>query len=384
MRITLDARLLGRGAHSGIHTYTEELIRSLLIAAPNDQFQLFYNGLQLAPLPEDIVAAPNVGITNWRIPNIALNASFALANRPHLDRHILSDVIFSPHFDLIAHGEIPHVMTFHDCSFLHHPSFFSLRQRAWHARQRYRASARRAAHIITDSRFTKSDLVALLGISPEHISVVPLAAHPRFRPLAADDPRRALWRAARNIPQPFLLALGTLEPRKNILGLLRAFELLRTRPSFQDLHLVIAGAPGWLYNDILRAIDASPHRQSIHLLGAVSAEEQVVLYNECEVFVYPSFFEGFGLPPLEAQACGTAVVAADRTALPETLGNGALFVDPWKIDTLADAIAHCLTDSKFANTLRERGSANAARFSWGSTAKQTLDILRTHAQATHR
>ncbi len=375
MRITIDARLLGRGGQSGIHVYTTELLRALIAQTPHDRIQLFYNGLRLAPLPHDIACAPNVRVINWRIPNALLGASFTLTGLPRLDRHISSDVFFSPHFDLVAPGTTPHVMTFHDLSFVHYPSFFSFRQRVWHARQLYAAAARRATHLIADSLFIKSDLVALLHLPPEKISVVPLAAHTRFRPLPPHRPRK--------FPFPFLLTLSTLEPRKNILGLLRAFELLRARETFRNLHLVIAGSPGWLYNDLLRAISASPHRSFVHLLGAVSLDEQVVLYNECEVFVYPSFFEGFGLPPLEAQACGASVVAADRAALPEVLGDGALFVDPWNTDALVDAIARCVTDISFARALRERGRANAARFSWNATAQATLHILRYARNSTN-
>lgn len=382
MRITIDTRLLGRGSYGGIQTYTAELARALLAAAPDVDFQFFHNGFRLHPLPDSLTASPNVSVVNWRIPNKLLNAGFALFGEPRLDRFFHSDVFFSPHFDLVATGSIPHVMTFHDLSFLHHPDFFSRRQRLWNMLQRYKAQAAHAAQLITDSTFTKSDLVQFLGVPEERITVIYPGIDERFRPLHPTDPQRETWRRARNIREPFLLYLGTLEPRKNILALLRAWELLRSRASFHNLQLVIAGAPGWLYRDVFTAIAASPYRYAIHLLGSVHPSEQVLLYNECAAFVYPSFFEGFGFPPLEAQACGAAVIVADRTSLPEVLHDGALFVDPWNVQELADAITQCLRDDAFVRVLRTHAINNSQRFRWQHTAQQTLTLLR-HVATTH-
>lgn len=368
MRVTIDIRLLGRGGRSGIEEYTEELV-SRLIMAPH-QFNLFYNGRKMAPLPVAF-ARENVIVANWGLPNKLVDASMRFFGKPQIQ----SDVFFSPHFNFIK-TSAPRVITFHDLSFAHHPRFFSWKQRLWHHWQGWREQARKAAHIIAVSEFTKLDLVEVTHIPPEKITVIYPGINPAIKLFPKDDPGLEAWSIHRELAhKPFILYLGTLEPRKNIPALIRAFNILHSRASFHDLELVLAGAPGWLYQEILHEIAASPAKDAIRVLGAVAPEERVFLYNKCRAFVYPSFFEGFGFPPLEAQACGAPVVAGNRTSLAETLGSSALLIDPWRIGDLAENIAECLENKGLRAKLIAAGRANAARFNWETAATKTLEIL---------
>jgi glycosyltransferase involved in cell wall biosynthesis len=374
MRLTIDLRVLGKAARSGIEEYTHELAGALLplLTARGHSVNFFYNGLRQKPLPENLKNS-SAKIINWGIPNKLLD----IANRTGIiSRLPQTDLIWSPHFNSIPGRKIPRVITFHDLSFVHFPQFFSWKQHLWHKFQNWRSQARQAARIIAVSEFTKKDLVETAGIPADKISVVYSGINPDLAPLPKDDSRLNAWSVERRLHEkPFILYLGTLEPRKNITGLIRAFNILKSRPHFGDFELVLAGGLGWLYKGIMQEIAMSPWANSIRVLGTVSPQERVFLYNKCRCFVYPSFFEGFGFPPLEAQASGAPVVAANRASLMEILGDSALLADPWKIGDLADSIAECLENKGLRAQLIAKGRANAARFSWKEAAAKTLDIL---------
>ncbi|MDO8585333.1 MAG: glycosyltransferase family 1 protein [bacterium] len=379
MHLTIDTRVLGYGGHSGVEEYAEHIIGGIIARAPHDRLTFFHNGVRIAKLPSAWTSNPNASVTNWHIPNKLLDVSFGAFRFPRVTN---TDVVFSPHFNIIETGISPHVITFHDLSFVHHPDFFPFRKRLWHSVQAPKTNAERAAHLIAVSEYTKYDLVTTWNIPKEKISVIYSGIDTQFRPIATDDSLLREWKKQNNVAFPYLLYLGTLEPRKNITGAIRAFNILKASPQFRDLRLVLAGAPGWLYASIVREAAHSPYRQHIIFWGPVKTEERVLLYNGSEAFVYPSFFEGFGLPPLEAQACGIPAVVADRTALPEILGGGALYVNPWRTGELADALAEVITNEGLRRTLRDKGLENAKRFSWERAADQTVTVLRNYADRT--
>ena len=311
----------------------------------------------------------NPKVINWRVPNRLLDASSSFLNWPKVDRLTGADLVFSPHFNILATAKAPRVITFHDLSFLHHPDFFSYRQRFWHWLQNFQKQAKRAAKIIAVSEFTKSDLVELLKIQPEKISVIHSGISEEFRRLEIKD-------QGLKINFPYFLYLGTLEPRKNVAAIIRAFNILKEGRQFQDYKLVLAGRPGWHYQEIFRAAAASPFQKDILFWGPVNNQERLLLYNKAKAFIYPSFFEGFGFPPLEAQACGTPVIVANRTSLPEILGESALYINPWRIDELAAAMKELTTNEMLRQQLITAGLANAKRFTWQKTAEQTLNEFR--------
>ncbi len=375
MNILIDIRLLGHGGNSGIREYTRRLTEHLITSDSENRYLLLYAGFRKTPLPESWLTRPNVSLINWHVPNKLLDASARFFDVPKIDTATGADIVLSPNLNILRFARTSHVMTFHDLSFIHYPSFFSLKQRMWHKLQDWRREAERAAHLIADSEFTKSDLVAL-GFQTEKISVVYPGVHPSFRPLPKDDPERGVFRRRRKIASPFLLSLGTLEPRKNIPAAIRAFTILKQRHAWKDLSFVIAGSPGWLYHEIIREARASHASRDIIFLGPVADSERILLYNEARAFVYPSFFEGFGFPPLEAQSCGCPVVVSNRTSLPEIIGGSGITVDPWKVTDLVEGLASAMEDGQKRTALIEAGYVNAARFRWEKTASRMQHILK--------
>jgi len=362
MKILIDARVLIKGGVSGVEEYTRNLVKALLAADRHNQYILFYNGRRKVPLNF------NAPIIDWGIPNKILDLSFRFLNWPKIDSLTKADVIFSPHFNILAVKNRPRIITFHDLSFVHHPYFFSLKQRLWHWLQNIQKQVDLADKIIAVSEFTKQDLIETWQIPAEKIKVVYSGIADEFRPAASSS-----------ADYPYILYLGTLEPRKNVVALIKAFNLLKTGKKFANFKLILAGKTGWLYNNIIREAAASPFRRDIIFYGQVNNNDRVKLYSQAQVFVYPSFFEGFGFPPLEAQACGCPVVAAQRTSLIETLRDSALLVNPWSVQDLADAIDAIISDEHLRQKLQQAGLTNAKRFSWQKTAAAMLEIFNTYA-----
>ncbi len=376
MNILIDIRLLGPGGNSGIEEYTRQLLTHLFALDAKNHYTLFYNGVIKTPLPPLVKNHPNVSIMDWRVPNRLLDLSMRIIHRPQIDRGRNFDLMFSPHFTQASTAHTPRIITFHDLSFLHHHDFFRARQKFWHWLQNFRETARDADHIIADSEFTKYDLVHTLHVPEEKITVIAPGVNPALHPLPASNAGLKEFRTRHNLNFPFLLSVGTLEPRKNIQGLIRAFNLLKRDTQFSDLRLIIAGREGWLYENILTEAKRSPHQDHIIFWGKMSEDDKLYLYNQAVVFLYPSFFEGFGFPPLEAQACGTPVILGDRTSLPEIVGDSAIRVNPWNIDEIAFELKRVLGDQTLRTTLIENGKENAKRFNWETTAKKTLTLFK--------
>ncbi len=375
MKILVDVRLLGRGGSSGIEEYTRELVTHLLTLDQENHYQLFYNGF-LKKVPLELPGRrAKTEIIDWHLPNKILDFTNRSFHFPAIDKATGTDLVFSPHFNILSTTYAPRIITFHDLSFVHHPEFFGARQRFWHWLQNFRRQAAEATNIIANSEFTKYDIASQLQVPTKKIVTIYEGVRTDLRPLPRDDAGLKNFKQAHQISFPYLLYLGTLEPRKNIRGVIRAFNLLQKNPINQDIRLILAGRPGWLYQDILRERDRSPHRSKIILWGQVREEEKIFLYNAASAFVYPSFFEGFGLPPLEAQACGIPVVASNRTSLPEVVGDAGLLIDPWRIDELVEALQNILHTNKTRENLIRAGLENSLRFSWTDAAKKTLDLF---------
>lgn len=367
-KIIIDLRLLGKGGTSGIEEYTASLVSELLKLDQADTFFLFYNGFRKAALPPYWLL--NREVYAGRIPNKLLEASSRFLSWPKVENFLRGDMVFSPHFNVIATG-LPHVVTFHDLSFMHHPDFFSRRQKTWHWFQHAEATARRAAKIIAVSEFTKSDLTELFNINPDKIQVIYSGISEQFRKIAAGDTSLSAFREKRQLYHPIILYLGTIEPRKNVISIISAFAALKEDERYKDFELVIAGQPGWLFESTLKEAKRSAVSADIRFLGKILPAERVLLYNLAHIFVYPSFFEGFGFPPLEAQACGVPVIASNRTSLPEVLGNSAILVDPWKLDQILGAMRLLIDNAGKRERYILAGLENAKKFTWEKAAKET-------------
>lgn len=282
------------------------------------------------------------------------------------------NVFHSPDFVLPPVWRARTVLTVHDLSFLITPETSDPKLREYLARAVPYAVAR-ADHVLADSQSTKRDLVTHLNTDPAWITVVYPGVDPRFRPLeesAADDVRRRY-----KLTRPFVLSVGTLQPRKNYPALIRAFACLddlgfRT----SGVELVVAGGKGWLYEEIFQTVERLGVGDRVRFLGFVCDEDLPALYNAAEVLAMPSLYEGFGLPVLEALACGTPVVTSDVSSLPEVAGDAALLVSPDDVEGLSQALGRLLTDDALRTILRERGLTQARRFTWQQAAETVLDV----------
>ena len=294
----------------------------------------------------------------------------------------------------------PTVVTIHDISFEHYPQFFSPRDRLI-LKTLVPLSARRARRIITVSEHAKREIMACYNIAADKIAVTYEAAGEQFRPIT-DPAALQTVRTKYGIPDgPFILALGNLQPRKNIQRLVEAFarvgnsqqstvnseqSTVKNGQSFQNavhcslstVHcsLVIAGKAQWRESEIFQSVRDHGLEDAVILPGYVDDADLPALYSAATVFVYPSLYEGFGLPPLEAMACGTPVISSNAASLPEVVGDAALSIDPTDIDALAQALVEVLSSQERQEDLRQRGLRRVAQFSWDRCATETLSVYR--------
>ncbi len=269
---------------------------------------------------------------------------------------------------------VPTVVTVHDVSFLEHPEYFPW-WRAAQLRITVARSVRQAARVLTISNFTRHTISEAYGISRDLITVIPAAANPFFR---ISNRARAVRRVEERfqIRAPFVLTVGDLQPRKNHARLISAFcRLLSANPDLPH-HLVIAGKNTWYGDRIFEAARRSGIADRIHLTGYVSDEELLELYNACDCFAFPSLYEGFGLPLLEAMACGRAVVCSDRSSIPEVAGDAGVLFDPTDEHAIAAALRSVLLDSDRRARLERSGLVRASQFTWRKAAEGTLDVYR--------
>ncbi len=265
----------------------------------------------------------------------------------------------------------PVVVTIHDLSFEHLPETFNRRSVA-QLRFTVRRTARKAARILTSSEFSRRDIVETYAINPDRVAVTPLAAPAYFAPVENETELQRL-RENYGIERDYILSLGSIQPRKNLVRLIEAYLCLRRiRPKSKLPQLVLAGKRGWLDNETFRAADREDFGRDVVFTGYVPEPDLPALYSGAISFVYPSFFEGFGLPVVEAMQCGVPVIAGNRTSLPEVVGEAGLLFDPFDTKELSDALARVIDDQKLRKTLREKGLKRAKNFSWRTTAQRTL------------
>lgn len=281
------------------------------------------------------------------------------------------DLFHSPNFILPPTRRAKTLLTVHDLSFIRHPQGAVAALRKWLLQVVPRSLAR-ADHVLADSESTKHDLIQLFSIKPDTITVVGAGVEERFQPVTDPAVLEAVRRRYGLSPdQPFILGLGTLEPRKNFTGLIDAYS---RSPVRQSHHLVIAGGKGWLYEDIFTAAGTSPVAERIHMIGFVADDDLPALYSLADVFAYPSHYEGFGIPVVEAMACGTPVVCADNSSLPEVAGRAALQVTATDITALAEALHRLTTDDAWRQQAIDEGFVQARKFSWPAATKRLLAV----------
>lgn len=380
MRIGIDIRCLAEGKRTGVEEYTLALLKELFRHDQENDYILFFNAWKKeTPDFSWLADYPNVTLRAFRFPNKLLNLALWYLNDPKLDRLLGgTDVFFLPNLNFVAVSNRTRlVVTAHDLSFELFPETFSWKQRLWHFLVNFRRLAKRADRIIAVSQSTKNDLVERYQVPEERVVVVPSGIDSRFRPMDRNDVELLRIKEKYHLPYKFILYLGTFEPRKNIASLIESYTALRgfSDQGLEKYDLVLAGTRGWKCDDIFATRERSRYREQILLPGFIADEDKVALYNLASVFVYPSFYEGFGFPPLEAMACGVPVITAHSSALPEVVGSAGMMIDPYQPDELLTALQAVLTDHELARSLAAQGLLRAGKFSWERAALATRTVL---------
>ena len=370
MLIGLDAIPLTE-PRAGVGHYTFELARALALAAPSDEFELAYPS-SFPPINfDEIEESLPVNLTRSRVRVGAIGRRWWSVGLPRYTRRRGISLFHGTNYDVPLWGGAPSVLTIHDLSLLLHPNTHE-RRRVRRARRRLPLMVRAADSIITPTESVRREVCEHLRVAPARVFAVPEAARACFRPLKFDETEDVRLRVGAG--REFLLAVGTIEPRKNLASLVKAFEeVVRARPS-STLRLVVAGGRGWKSEPMFEAFEKSAARERIVLAGYLGDRDLRALYSSCLAFVYPSVYEGFGLPPLEAMSCGAPVIAGRTPAVSEVTGGAARLVNPHDHSEIARALAELLDDESARRKLSKAGLSRAAQFSWGRTAHMTLEV----------
>ncbi len=364
MLIGLDGLPLA-STKTGIGHYTLELSRALAAIDTGDEFQL------VSPVPFDPSPFEYPPANLKRVEARKRKLWWLIGLPLYIRRHSLS-LFHGTNYEIPMWDECPTVLSIHDLSLLLFPQTH-LRHTVRRARLRLPLMARFATKVITATESVKQEIVEHLRVDPAKIAVTPYAPRHNFHPLAGDETEQT--RARFSIEDKFILFVGTIEPRKNLITLLRAFaEVLRKtdlRPQ-----LVVAGPKGWLMDEISNYVSSENLNDRIVFTGYVSDHDLRALYSSCAVFVYPSLYEGFGFPPLEAMACGAPVIVSEIPVLREVVGEAAVRVPPLDVEKLAESLVEMLRDEGSRTHFSEAGIARAKQFTWEKTANLTLDVYR--------
>jgi glycosyltransferase involved in cell wall biosynthesis len=363
MKIAIMGRSL-RGQMSGVVRYTHELLSAMALRVPHE-ITVFVtrapDGLDGLPLRR--VRAP------FRTRSEYTRALWEQFVVPSEVGRLRPDVYHSPNYIVPATLKCPIVVTVHDTSFLD-PRLQRLRSHLY-LRTLTALAVRKADRVICVSQHTLDDFRTRFPKAAHRARLVTEGVSPRFRP--GDPSAVERFRVAYGVPERYMLFVGTFEPRKNLDRLVAAYERAIRLTDAPD-HLVLCGGSGWKNGSVFERIEDSSLRKRIHVLGYVPDSELVAAYSGCSVFAYPSLAEGFGLPPVEAMACGAPVVTSAAASLPETVGGAARLVDPLDIASMADGLAEVLSDEVLRKTLVEAGFVRAAALSWDCVAAQTLGV----------
>jgi glycosyltransferase involved in cell wall biosynthesis len=367
IHVGLSAQLLSLGSgyrSAGITWYIYHLLCHLPEVDPELRFTVFTSERQYEP-------PPGLAMQWSRLPTRrpAVRIIWEQLLQPSVARRAALDLIHGLAFVGPIGSACPFVVTVHDLSFLFYPRSFRVVNRLY-LRLLTRLSMQRARRVVAVSASTRRDVIRYYGVAEEKVDVVYNGVDQAFEPFPEDQV--AAFRARHGLPERFILFVGTLEPRKNVARLIRAYaQLPGRRPP-----LMLVGGRGWLYDDVLRLVEELGLTPDVHLIGYVPADDLPWWYNAAELFVYPSLYEGFGLPPLEAMACGTPVVASTSSSLPEVVGDAGLLVDPADTAGLTAALNTGLTNASTRARLRAAGLARASQFTWQATAHGTADTYR--------
>jgi len=361
MRIAIDVRSLLDDQPGGVKTYTTEIVRALGRVAPEHEYLLFYNSAKVVRLPD---LGGGMVTRGFRYPNRIFNVSQWALSWPKWDRLIEADCYFAPALRLVPLGlNKPLVATVHDLSFAYFPEFYSWRRRMWHRMMRPGALLLEADHLIAVSRATARDVTDYYGVAESKVSVV-------YSGIAGADVDHRAVRKKYGLPERYLLFLGTIEPRKNVPSIIKAFDHIAAGVE-QDL--VVAGTKGWLTKEVDEAISVSRFRNRICCPGLIDEVDKRAVMAGADLFVYPSFYEGFGFPPLESLIAGTPVITSLNSSLPEVVGDWATMVNPYDVGELAYVMKEMLLNPPVVE--QKDRQAILEKYTWEQAARETLKVL---------
>ena len=368
MRIGIDGRYI-EDHFPGIGRYTYNLTNRIPEVAPEGDFVVSHNPRLLNTRydVEGLARHPNLKLVPVDVPTLSLKEQYRLRS---LAKRLSLDLLHSPYYIKPYWLSCPSVVTIYDLIPMIYPQHLPYRWTAWIFRAAASLAVRRASHVIAISESTKADLVHLFGTSPEKITVTYLAADERFHPLERKDCERVLQRYG--LPRGYILYLGINKPHKNLVFLLEVFSELKT-----EVKLVLAGKEDPRYPEARQKAERLNLGDSVVFLGEVADRDLPILYNGAELLVFPSLYEGFGLPVLEAMACGTPVVCSHSSSLPEIVGDAAITLDPLDREAWAVALMDVLGKEALRAKMRHKGLKRAAAFSWEETARRTWEVYQS-------
>ena len=373
MHIAIDAHSVGTGL-GGNESYAANLIEALAAIDSVNQYTVYVTRDQAVARFRNRWPNLRVRSTLPHTPLIRIPLTLSTELRRH-PVDVLHVQFTSPPF-----APCPVVVSIHDLSFEHLPQTFNRRSRA-QLRFTVRRSAKSAARVLALSEHARQDIISTYKLAPDHVTAIPIAAPTHFCPVE-DEKELQRVRQTYGINRAYILSVGSIQPRKNLARLLSAYERLRQTRSPGSLpQLVLVGKRAWLFRETLKAIEGLG--KDVIATGYVPEADLPALYSGALCFVYPSFFEGFGLPPLEAMKCGTPVITGDRTSLPEVVGDAGVMVNPFDINAIASAIASIVDGPKLHARLKIKSLERARIFDWQQTARRTLEVYKQAADNVH-
>ncbi|NQV90394.1 glycosyltransferase family 4 protein [Candidatus Uhrbacteria bacterium] len=375
MRILVDIRHLTTENSTGVGGYTRALLGALFEIDKEHEYVLLSTGTRRPELPPGPFTHLHIPV-----PNKLLNLRSLLLRHPTMNWRVREpvDLLFLPNLNIATiPTDIPTVLTIHDLSWALYPEFYSQKMRLWHKATRPQELITQSRSIITPSLSTKQDLERLFGTPHEKTHVISHGRNTQFdAKMCASDHG---VRSRNKLPKRFILFVGTIEPRKNLLALIEGLKQYREQ-SRDDLHLVLAGAWGWKSHPVRRRLWKRDVSSWIHQIGYVPEQDLPAIYRSAQACVFPSIYEGFGLPILEAMSSGTPVITSHTSSMPEVGGDAVIYIDPYNSADLNAALRGLMNSSSLHKQLRDRGIERARAFTWEKAAEETLNVFKQASQ----